>query len=73
LLTKSNKLNALQYAFYRQNAPNLSNLAATVAVVLVVIYVQVSIVWKKTLYDDKLAVLFAGTLASASDVRVTLP
>jgi hypothetical protein len=43
MLTKSNKLNALQYAFYRQNAPNLSNLAATVAVVLVVIYVQVSI------------------------------
>ena len=39
ILTKSNKLHALQYAFYRQNAPNLSNLLATVVVVLVVIYV----------------------------------
>jgi protein transport protein SEC61 subunit alpha len=38
LLTKSNKLYALQYAFYRQNAPNLSNLLATVLIVLVVIY-----------------------------------
>jgi protein transport protein SEC61 subunit alpha len=38
LLTKSNKIYALQYAFYRQNAPNLSNLLATVMVVLVVIY-----------------------------------
>jgi protein transport protein SEC61 subunit alpha len=38
LLTKSNKLYALQYAFYRQNAPNLSNLIATVIVVLIVIY-----------------------------------
>ena len=38
LLTKSNKLYALQYAFYRQNAPNLSNLLATVIIVLVVIY-----------------------------------
>ena len=38
LLTKSNKLYAIQYAFYRQNAPNLSNLLATVIIVLVVIY-----------------------------------
>lgn len=39
VLTKNNPVNAVQYAFYRQNAPNLSNLLATVAVVLVVIYV----------------------------------
>jgi len=38
MLTRANKLTALQYAFYRQNAPNLSNLMATVMVVLVVIY-----------------------------------
>ena len=43
LLTKSNKFYALQYAFYRQNAPNLSNLLATVIIVLVVIYFQVSL------------------------------
>lgn len=43
LLTKSNKIYALQYAFYRQNAPNLSNLLATVIIVLVVIYFQVSL------------------------------
>lgn len=42
LLTKSNKFYALQYAFYRQNAPNLSNLLATVLIVLIVIYFQVS-------------------------------
>ena len=42
LLTKSNKLYAIQYAFWRQNAPNLSNLLATVIIVLVVIYFQVS-------------------------------
>lgn len=42
LLTKSNKLYALQYAFYRQNAPNLSNLLATVIIILVIIYFQVS-------------------------------
>jgi protein transport protein SEC61 subunit alpha len=42
LLTKSNKLYAIQYAFWRGNAPNLSNLLATVVIVLVVIYFQVS-------------------------------
>jgi protein transport protein SEC61 subunit alpha len=42
LLTKSNKVYALQYAFYRQNAPNLSNLLATIMIVLVIIYFQVS-------------------------------
>jgi len=40
LLTKPNKVYALQYAFYRQNAPNLSNLLATVLVSLAVIYFQ---------------------------------
>jgi hypothetical protein len=34
---------ALQQAFYRQNAPNISQLLATVIVVLVVIFFQVSI------------------------------
>jgi protein transport protein SEC61 subunit alpha len=43
LITKNNKLVALQQAFYRSNAPNLSNLIATIMVVLVVIYFQVSI------------------------------
>lgn len=38
LLTKPNKMYALQYAFFRQNAPNICNLMATVVVVLVVIY-----------------------------------
>ena len=38
LLTKGNKVFALQYAFYRQNAPNLSSLLATVMIVLIVIY-----------------------------------
>jgi protein transport protein SEC61 subunit alpha len=42
LLTKQNKLSALQQAFYRQNAPNISQLLATILVVLVVIYFQVS-------------------------------
>jgi len=42
LLTKQNKLYALQQAFWRQNAPNLSNLLATILVTLVVIYFQVS-------------------------------
>lgn len=40
LLTKQNKLYALQQAFWRQNAPNLSNLLATILVTLVVIYFQ---------------------------------
>ena len=43
LITKPNKLGALQQAFYRQNAPNLLNLIATVIVFLIVIYFQVSI------------------------------
>jgi hypothetical protein len=41
-LTKPNKLYGLQQAIYRQNAPNLCNLAATIIVTLVVIYFQVS-------------------------------
>jgi len=40
LLTKSNKVMALQHAFYRENAPNISSLLATVIVFLVVIYFQ---------------------------------
>jgi protein transport protein SEC61 subunit alpha len=42
LLTKPNKFYGLQQAFYRQNAPNLSNLIATIIVAMVVIYFQVS-------------------------------
>jgi len=42
LLTKQNKMYALQQAFYRQNAPNISQLFATIIVVLVVIFFQVS-------------------------------
>jgi len=40
LLTKPNKLYGLQQAIYRQNAPNLCNLFATVIVTFVVIYFQ---------------------------------
>lgn len=39
-MTKQNKMLALQQAFYRQNAPNLSNLIATVVVILIIIYFQ---------------------------------
>jgi len=40
LLTRSNKLKALQEALFRPNLPNLTNLGATVLVFLVVIYIQ---------------------------------
>lgn len=39
-MTKSNKVLALQHAFYRENAPNISSLLATVIVFFVVIYFQ---------------------------------
>ncbi len=42
MMTKQNKWQALNQALWRQNAPNLSNLFATLVVVLVVIYFQVS-------------------------------
>jgi len=38
--TKSNKMQALFTAFFRQSAPNLNNLCATVFIFLVVIYFQ---------------------------------
>lgn len=40
ILTRPNKILALQEAFFRQNLPNLINLASTVVVFLVVIYFQ---------------------------------
>ena len=40
LATKSNKWDALSQAFYRHEAPNVTNLLGTIAVVLVVIYFQ---------------------------------
>merc|ERR1711968_432218 len=40
LLTRSDKVRALKEASYRQNAPNLTNLLATVVIFLVVIYFQ---------------------------------
>lgn len=40
LITKKNKVGALQRAFYRNNVPNLSNFVATIVVFLVVIYFQ---------------------------------
>ena len=55
LITKQNKFYALQQAFYRQNAPNISQLLATCLVVLVVIYFQVrfnSLTQAITLYDE---------------------
>lgn len=66
LLTKQNKLYAIQQAFYRQNAPNISNLIATVIVVLIVIYFQVSHNCRcpHPLFNDEiLPFIFAGTFA----------
>jgi len=40
LVTQSDKIGALKMAFYRQNAPNLTSLFATVLVFFVVIYFQ---------------------------------
>ena len=40
LVTRSNKLDALREAFYRSNAPNVTNLIATVLVFVIVIYFQ---------------------------------
>lgn len=41
LITKKNKVEAMQRAFYRANIPNLSNLFATLVVFFIVIYFQV--------------------------------
>ena len=40
LATKRNKYDALYQAFYRQDAPNITNLLGTIIVILVVIYFQ---------------------------------
>ena len=40
LITRNNKVQALQEALYRQNLPNLTNLLATVLVFVIVIYFQ---------------------------------
>merc|ERR1711988_1217758 len=40
MATRSDKVTALREAFYRQSAPNLTNLFATVLVFLIVIYFQ---------------------------------
>lgn len=40
MITKSNKIEGLQKAFYRQSGPNMFNLIATVIVILVVVYFQ---------------------------------
>merc|ERR1719183_3509233 len=40
LISKSEKIMALKMAFYRQNAPNITSLFATVLVFFVVIYFQ---------------------------------
>lgn len=44
LLTKKNTVDALREAFYRSNAPNCTNLLATILVFLIVIYFQVVII-----------------------------
>ena len=41
LITRSDKISALQQAFYRSQLPNLNSLLATVLVFLIVIYFQV--------------------------------
>lgn len=40
LITRPDKMQAVKEAFYRQNAPNLTNLLATISVFFVVIYFQ---------------------------------
>jgi protein transport protein SEC61 subunit alpha len=40
LITRQNKIRALNEAFYRQNLPNVSNLLATILIFLIVIYFQ---------------------------------
>lgn len=40
MFTRTNKLRALNEAFYRQNLPNLTNLLATILIFLIVIYFQ---------------------------------
>jgi len=40
MLVKSDKIDGIYKAFYRQNAPNLLNLIATVFVILIVVYFQ---------------------------------
>ena len=46
LATRQDKVRALREAFYRQNLPNLMNLMATILIFGVVIYFQVSIIFK---------------------------
>ena len=41
LITRPNKMSALYQAFYRESAPNINNLLATILVFLIVIYFQV--------------------------------
>jgi protein transport protein SEC61 subunit alpha len=72
LLIKQNKWAALQQAMWRKNAPNISNLLATILVALVVIYFQVSlfkICFRCVLDDDILPFLFAGHTQALSKVR----
>jgi protein transport protein SEC61 subunit alpha len=40
LITRSDKIGAIQQAFYRSSLPNINNLLATVLIFLVVIYFQ---------------------------------
>jgi protein transport protein SEC61 subunit alpha len=40
LITRSNKLGAIQSAFFRSHAPNLSSILATVLMILIIIYFQ---------------------------------
>ncbi len=42
LITRSDRIQALQQAFYRSHLPNLNNLIATVLIFFVVIYFQVT-------------------------------
>merc|ERR1711957_416674 len=53
-LTKSNRVMAIQHAFYRENAPNISSLLATVLVFLVVIYFQVRYPGPINIYYDEI-------------------
>ena len=72
VIFKSNRLDGLYSAIFRQYAPNVANLVATLLVGLLVNYFQVSFLSAfQSWYDEKLPFLFAGTIASASFVRPT--
>ena len=72
-LTKSNRVMAIQHAFYRENAPNISSLLATVLVFLVVIYFQVRYPSPINIYYDEIHRFIRRSVSSENYVRPILP